>query len=238
MIAPDEQTFAYLQGRRYAPRGEQWARAVASWCSLVTDAAAVFDREITIDVTHMAPMVTWGTNPSHAVPVTEVVPAFEDSGATREAYERALSYMSLQPGVRLADVKIDAAFIGSCTTAGCLTCGEPLGSWRAATWRRRQAVCVPGSSAVKRSAEAEGLDSIFNAAGFEWRHSGCSMCFYAGGESFGYQQRVISSTNRNFESRQGPQTRTHIASPKPLQPARLRAALPTLAHWSTESWKR
>ncbi len=215
LIAPDEQTFAYLQGRRYAPRGEQWARAVASWRSLVTDEAAVFEREITIDVTHMAPMVTWGTNPSQAVPVTEVVPAFEDSGATREAYDRALSYMSLQPGVRLADVKIDAAFIGSCTNS---RLSDLRRAARVLAGRHVapgvKAVCVPGSSAVKRSAEAEGLDSIFNAAGFEWRLSGCSMCFYAGGESFGHQQRVVSSTNRNFENRQGPQTRTHIASPE------------------------
>ena len=215
LIAPDEKTFAYLQGRRYAPRGQEWSRAMGSWGSLITDAGVVFDREITIEVTHMAPMVTWGTNPSHAVPVTEVVPAFENSGATREAYERALSYMALKPGVRLTELKIDAAFIGSCTNS---RLSDLRRAARVLAGRHVApgvtAVCVPGSSAVRRMAEAEGLDRVFGAAGFEWRESGCSMCFHAGGESFGYQHRVVSSTNRNFENRQGPGTRTHIASPE------------------------
>jgi len=215
LIAPDEKTFAYLQGRRYAPRGQEWSRAMGSWGSLITDAGAVFDREITIEVTHMAPMVTWGTNPSHAVPVTEVVPAFENSGATREAYDRALSYMALKSGVRLTELKIDAAFIGSCTNS---RLSDLRRAARVLAGRHVApgvtAVCVPGSSAVRRMAEAEGLDRVFSAAGFEWRESGCSMCFHAGGESFGYQHRVVSSTNRNFENRQGPGTRTHIASPE------------------------
>jgi 3-isopropylmalate/(R)-2-methylmalate dehydratase large subunit len=143
------------------------------------------------------------------------VPQFEHSGTSREAYDRALDYMGVDPATPLAALKIDAAFIGSCTNS---RLSDLRRAARVLQGRRVspgvKAVCVPGSSDVKRRAEAEGLDRIFAAAGFEWRESGCSMCFYAGGESFGYRQRVISSTNRNFESRQGPQTRTHIASPE------------------------
>jgi 3-isopropylmalate/(R)-2-methylmalate dehydratase large subunit len=160
-------------------------------------------------------MVTWGTSPQHAVPIVGRVPGFEDSGTSREAYERALAYMDLRPGVEMQSLAIDAAFIGSCTNSR-------LSDLRraAAVLRGRRvapgvrAICVPGSMSVKRAAEAEGIDRVFREAGFEWRESGCSMCFYAGGESFGPRQRVVSSTNRNFESRQGQETRTHIASPE------------------------
>ncbi|MGH8137115.1 MAG: 3-isopropylmalate dehydratase large subunit [Steroidobacteraceae bacterium] len=215
LVAPDAKTFAYVEGRRYAPTGACWDSAMAHWQTLRTDEAATFDRQIDIDVTGVAPMITWGTNPAHAVAVTDNVPGFEASGTSREAYDRALHYMGLQPGTPLADLKIDAAFIGSCTNSRL----SDLRRAAAVLDGRRvapgvKAICVPGSSAVKRQAETEGLDRIFRAAGFEWRESGCSMCFYAGGESFGLRQRVISSTNRNFESRQGPQTRTHIASPE------------------------
>jgi 3-isopropylmalate/(R)-2-methylmalate dehydratase large subunit len=215
LIAPDEKTFAYLEGRRYAPAGDLWDVALDHWRALQTDGAARFDKQIDIDVSDLAPMVTWGTNPAHAAAVTTAVPEFEDSGATREAYDRALNYMDLQPGTPLYSLQIDAAFIGSCTNSrlsDLRRAAQVLAGRHVAAGVK--AVCVPGSSSVKRQAEAEGLDRIFGAAGFEWRESGCSMCFYAGGESFGYRQRVISSTNRNFESRQGPQTRTHIASPE------------------------
>jgi 3-isopropylmalate/(R)-2-methylmalate dehydratase large subunit len=215
LIAPDEKTLAHLAGRAFAPNAEQWPAAVQDWRALRSDADAAFDRELCVDAAAIAPMVTWGTNPAHAIAVTGRIPSFEQSGTSREAYERALRYMDLQPGVALSSLKIDAAFIGSCTNS------------RLSDLRRAanvlqgrhvapgvKAICVPGSTRVKRLAEQEGLDEIFRQAGFEWREAGCSMCFYAGGESFGYRQRVVSSTNRNFESRQGPETRTHIASPE------------------------
>jgi 3-isopropylmalate/(R)-2-methylmalate dehydratase large subunit len=215
LIAPDEKTFEYLAGRRFAPRGDTWRRAVEHWRSLVSDPGAEFDSEIEIDVRHLEPMITWGTSPQHAVGISARVPELADSGTSREAYERALAYMDLRPGVELQSLAIGAAFIGSCTNSrisDLRRAAAVLRGRRVAPGVR--AICVPGSTSVKRQAESEGLDRVFVAAGFEWRESGCSMCFYAGGESFGPRQRVISSTNRNFESRQGPETRTHIASPE------------------------
>jgi 3-isopropylmalate/(R)-2-methylmalate dehydratase large subunit len=215
MIAPDEKIFEYLAGRAFAPRGDVWVRAIDYWRTLHSDAGAIFDREITLRKDRFAPMITWGTSPQHAVPVTGHVPRREDSGATPEAYERALEYMGIEPGTPMSGMKIDAAFIGSCTNsritdlrrAAAILSGRRIA-------KGVKAICVPGSTAVKRQAEAEGLDRVFRDSGFEWRESGCSMCFFAGGESFGEGQRVVSSTNRNFESRQGPNTRTHIASPE------------------------
>lgn len=215
LIAPDEKTFDFLAGRRYAPKGALWERAVSSWRALATDEDARFDREVQVDVGDLAPMVTWGTSPQHAVPVDATVPRLEDSGTSREAHDRALAYMGLVPGTRLDSLPIDAAFIGSCTNSrisDLRRAAAILRGRRVAPGVR--AICVPGSMGVRRQAETEGLDQVFRAAGFEWRESGCSMCFYAGGESFGPRERVISSTNRNFESRQGPGTRTHIASPE------------------------
>ncbi|OYU15099.1 MAG: 3-isopropylmalate dehydratase [Alphaproteobacteria bacterium PA4] len=213
-IAPDAVTFDWLQGRRYAPQGALWDRALADWQDLRSDADAVFDREISLDVSTLAPMVSWGTSPAQSLPLGQPVPAFSGSGS-RAAHDKALAYMGLAEGQSLAGLPIDAAFIGSCTNsrlsdlerAAAVVAGRQVAPGV-------RAIIVPGSSAVKRAAEAKGLDAIFRAAGFEWRESGCSMCFFAGGESFGPQQRVISSTNRNFESRQGPGTRTHIASPE------------------------
>ena len=215
MIAPDDRTFEYLHGRRFAPAGAAWEDAVAGWRRLASDDDARFDREISIPAGDLAPMVTWGTSPQHAVAIDGRVPGLEDSGTSREAYERALAYMDLRPGVELQSLAIDAAFIGSCTNSrlsDLRRAGAVLRGRRVAPGVR--AICVPGSMSVKRAAEAEGLDQVFREAGFEWRESGCSMCFFAGGESFGPRQRVVSSTNRNFESRQGPETRTHLASPE------------------------
>ncbi|NLG77742.1 MAG: 3-isopropylmalate dehydratase large subunit [Xanthomonadaceae bacterium] len=215
LIAPDEKIFEYLRGRTFAPRDELWDRALGHWRTLHSDDGVQFDREIAVRTDRFAPMITWGTSPQHAVPVTGRVPRQEDSGATREAYERAIEYMGIEPGAPMSSMMIDGAFIGSCTNSRITDLRRA-----AAILRGRRiaegvkAICVPGSSAVKRQAEAEGLDRIFRDAGFEWRESGCSMCFFAGGESFGERQRVVSSTNRNFESRQGPNTRTHIASPE------------------------
>jgi 3-isopropylmalate/(R)-2-methylmalate dehydratase large subunit len=214
-VAPDEQTFEYLKGRPYAPRGALWSQAVTSWRNLRSDPEAVFDREIVIEISALAPMVTWGTSPQHAIPVTGTVPSQPDSGAAPEAYQRALAYMGLSSGIPLRELEIGAAFIGSCTNSRLSDLRRAAEILRGRSVAKGvRAICVPGSMSVKRAAEAEGLDQIFRDAGFEWRESGCSMCFFAGGESFGVRQRVISSTNRNFESRQGPETRTHIASPE------------------------
>jgi 3-isopropylmalate/(R)-2-methylmalate dehydratase large subunit len=215
LIAPDEATFAYLEGRRFAPRGAIWHQALAHWRTLRSDDGACFDREIVIDAGELSPMITWGTSPQHAVAVTGRIPRLTESGTTPEAYERAIAYMGVEPGAPLAQLRIDAAFIGSCTNSrlsDLRRAAAVLRGRRVATGVR--ALCVPGSTATRLRAEAEGLDQVFEAAGFEWRESGCSLCFYAGGESFGSGERVVSSTNRNFESRQGPRTRTHIASPE------------------------
>ncbi len=216
LIAVDEKTIDYLKGRPYAPSGANWDKAVAYWRTLHSDPGAVFDKEITVNCADIAPTVTWGTSPQHACAVTANVPepeAMSDSNGV-EAAQRALNYMDVTPGQALAGMAIDGAFIGSCTNGR-------LSDLRAAANVLRgrkvakgvRAICVPGSTRVKKAAEAEGLDKVFIEAGFEWRESGCSMCFYAGGESFGYRQRVITSTNRNFESRQGPEVRSHLASP-------------------------
>ena len=217
IIAPDEQVFDYLKGRPFAPVGELWDAAGSHWRTLRSDDGARYDRRITIDAEAVAPMVTWGTSPQQAVPIGARVPTYEEVAGrdSREAYDRALQYMDLASGGPLESLPIDAAFIGSCTNSR-------IGDLRraAALLKGRKvapgvkAICVPGSTAVKSQAEAEGLDRIFTEAGFEWRESGCSMCFFAGGESFGPRERVVSSTNRNFESRQGPETRSHLASPE------------------------
>ena len=217
IIAPDELVFDYLKGRPFAPSGALWDAAVSHWRTLRSDAGAHYDRRIAIDAEAVAPMVTWGTSPQQAAPIGARVPTYEEVAGrdSREAYDRALQYMDLASGGALESLPIDAAFIGSCTNSR-------IGDLRraAALLKGRKvapgvkAICVPGSTAVKGQAEAEGLDRIFTEAGFEWRESGCSMCFFAGGESFGPRERVVSSTNRNFESRQGPETRSHLASPE------------------------
>ena len=218
VIAPDEVTLAWLKGRRFAPQGAMWDRAVAAWAELKSDDDAVFDREIVMDAAAIRPMVSWGTSPMQSVALDGVVPV--------DAPDKPLAYMGLARGQALKGLKVDGAFIGSCTNsrlsdlrrAAAIVKGK-----RVADGVR--AIVVPGSSAVKRAAEAEGLDLVFLEAGFEWRESGCSMCFFAGGESFGAGERVISSTNRNFESRQGKGTRTHIASPEVVAASALAGAI-------------
>lgn len=215
-IAVDESTLEYVKGRPFAPEGNDWHKACPYWRDLVSDEEASFDREIHINSADIAPMVTWGTNPEQAMPISGKIPALAsfEQGSAQDSVKKALDYMDLEPERAIAGLAIDAAFIGSCTNSR-------ISDLRAAAAFLKgkkvadgvKAICVPGSTLVKSAAEAEGLDKIFTDAGFEWRESGCSMCFFAGGESFGYQQRVISTTNRNFESRQGPQTRTHLASP-------------------------
>lgn len=218
IIAPDEKVFEYVKGRPFGPKnGADWNKAIAHWQTLRSDVDAVFDAEIAVDAADVSPMVTWGTNPQQAVPIGERVPRFEALAfkAERSSYDRALAYMDLEPDRPLVGLKIDAAFIGSCTNSrisDLRRAARLLKDRKIASGVK--AICVPGSSAVKRQAEAEGLADIFKSAGFEWRESGCSMCFFAGGERFGFRERVITSTNRNFESRQGPETRSHLASPE------------------------
>jgi len=214
MIAPDETTYAYLEGRPYAPRGEDWDRALAFWRTLPSDAAATFDREVTLDASEVAPTVTWGTSPQDAVPITGRVPdpAAVADEAARRSIERALAYMGLTPGTRLTEVPVDRVFIGSCTNSRI----EDLRAAAAVARGRRALVptmVVPGSGLVKRAAEAEGLDRIFIAAGFEWRDPGCSMCVGMNGETAGEGERCASTSNRNFEGRQGKGARTHLMSP-------------------------
>jgi len=214
MVAPDETTFAYLEGRPLAPRGAMWPRALAFWKTLASDADAVFDRDVTLDAAELAPTVTWGTSPQDALPITARVPEPATVGdpARRASMERALAYMGLTPGAPLEGTAVSRVFIGSCTNSR-------LEDLRAAATvaRGRRAVVpawvVPGSGLVKRAAEAEGLDRIFRAAGFEWREPGCSMCVGMNGDIAGPGERVASTSNRNFEGRQGKGARTHLMSP-------------------------
>jgi 3-isopropylmalate/(R)-2-methylmalate dehydratase large subunit len=223
LIAPDDKTIAYLKGRPFAPAGEDWKQAEAYWRSLRSDDDAAFDREIHIDCADIEPCVTWGTSPEHSVGISGTVPV---PGRDDAALTRAQQYMDVTPGQALQGLPIEAAFIGSCTNAR-------LPDLRVAAQILRgrkvaegvKAICVPGSMQVRAAAEAEGLHEVFLESGFEWRESGCSMCFFAGGEHFGFEERVISTTNRNFESRQGPKTRTHLASPATVAASALRGEI-------------
>jgi 3-isopropylmalate/(R)-2-methylmalate dehydratase large subunit len=216
MIAPDDVTFQYLIGRRFAPRGEIFDRAVKSWRKLATDENATFDREHTVDVGKIAPTITWGTSPQHAIAINANIPdpSRELDPAVRATMSAALEYMGLQPGRPLAGTKVDWVFIGSCTNSRISDLREAA---RLAKNRRVAehvtAWVVPGSLAVKKQAEAEGLDRVFLEAGFQWREPGCSMCVAANGERVPPGSRCVSTTNRNFVGRQGPNARTHLASP-------------------------
>ena len=213
MVAPDAATFDYVRGRPFAPRGVLWDRAVAEWTALPTDAGAVFDREVALAAEDIAPMVTWGTSPQDAAPITGRVPdPSQVESPRRESLGRALAYMGLTAGTPLTEVTVDRVFIGSCTNSR-------LADLRAAAAvaKGRRAVVpawiVPGSGLIRQAAEAEGLDRVFTEAGFEWRESGCSMCVGINGETARAGERVASTSNRNFEGRQGPGARTHLMSP-------------------------
>jgi len=214
LVAPDDTTFEYLAGRPYSPTGRAWDEALERWRSLPSDADAAFDREVAIDVSTLEPMATWGTSPEHGVRVTGAVPdpAVEPDPARRESMERALDYMGLAPGQSIAGLAIDQVFIGSCTNSRI----EDLRA-AAAVVRGRKAVVpalvVPGSGTVKRQAEAEGLDRVFVDAGFDWREAGCSMCIGMNGDLVPAGKRCASTSNRNFEGRQGKGARTHLMSP-------------------------
>jgi len=216
LIAPDETTFDYLKGRPSAPKGAAWEQAVAFWKTLPSDPGAVYDQEITIDASKIAPQVTWGTSPEDVLPITGIVPdpAGVADPAKRAAMERSLEYMDLKPGVKLMELPVQRVFIGSCTNgriedlraAAKIAQGRKVAAGVAA-------MVVPGSGLVKRQAEAEGLDRIFLAAGFEWREPGCSMCLAMNADRLEPGERCASTSNRNFEGRQGRGGRSHLMSP-------------------------
>jgi 3-isopropylmalate/(R)-2-methylmalate dehydratase large subunit len=216
LVAPDDTTFAYLEGRRFAPQGQQWERALDDWRSLLTDEGAAFDKDVWLDGSRLVPHVTWGTNPGQVVPIDGEVPdpeTFADPTA-REAASRALVYMGLKAGTAVRDIPVDTVFIGSCTNSRI----EDLRAAAAVLQGRRvhsgmRALVVPGSGQVKAQAEAEGLDRVFTAAGFEWREPGCSMCLAMNPDKLAPGERAASTSNRNFEGRQGRGGRTHLVSP-------------------------
>jgi 3-isopropylmalate/(R)-2-methylmalate dehydratase large subunit len=214
MVAPDDKTFAYLKGRPFAPQGADWEAALAYWKTLPSDPGARFDAEVTLDAAQLEPMVTWGNSPEDALPVTGRVPDLADAASEvqRAAWRETLEYMGLAPGQRLTDIAVDQVFIGSCTNGRI----EDLRAAAAIARRGRAvvpAMVSPGSTLVKRQAEAEGLDRIFREAGFEWRESGCSMCVGMNGDLVGAGKRCASTSNRNFRGRQGRGSRTHLMSP-------------------------
>ena len=216
MVAPDETTFAYVQGRPHAPKGDAWDRALAWWKSLPSDADAVFDKEVVLDAAEIIPQVTWGTSPEDVLPITGVVPNPADAAdeARRAQLQRMVEYMGLTPGQKLTELKVDVVFIGSCTNSRI----EDIRAAAAIAKGRQvapgvRAMVVPGSGLVKKQAEAEGLDEVLLAAGFEWREAGCSMCLGMNPDKLKPGQRSASTSNRNFEGRQGPGGRTHLCSP-------------------------
>jgi 3-isopropylmalate/(R)-2-methylmalate dehydratase large subunit len=216
LIAPDETTCAYLKGRPRAPQGAAWDAAVAAWRKLPSDEGATYDKDVLLDAAAIAPTVTWGTSPEDVAPITGVVPdpaSAKDDGK-QQAIKRSLDYMGLTSGTKLTDVKIDKAFIGSCTNGRI----EDLRAAAAVAKGRHvashvQAMVVPGSGLVKQQAEKEGLDKIFREAGFEWREPGCSMCLAMNEDRLQPGERCASTSNRNFEGRQGRGGRTHLMSP-------------------------
>ncbi|MBW3581112.1 MAG: 3-isopropylmalate dehydratase large subunit [Actinobacteria bacterium] len=217
MVAPDDTTFAYLEGRPHAPTGPSWEQALDDWRSLVTDEGATFDKEVVLDAAALAPHVSWGTNPGQVVPIDSTVPdpdALLDP-TERDAARRALTYMDLAPGTALRDVPVDTVFVGSCTNSRI----EDLRAAAAVAEGRTvapgvRALVVPGSFRVRAEAEAEGLDGVFTAAGFEWRQPGCSMCLGMNPDILAPGERCASTSNRNFEGRQGKGGRTHLVSPE------------------------
>ncbi|MGN6498292.1 MAG: 3-isopropylmalate dehydratase large subunit [Tsuneonella sp.] len=217
LIAPDDATFAYLEGRPYTPKGEDWDRAVGWWRTLHTDAGAVFDKSVVIDASTIEPSVTWGTSPEDVVPIGAQVPAPESFAdpAKQDAARKSLAYMGLEPGTRMSDVEVQNVFIGSCTNSRIedLRAAAAVLKGRRKAANVRWAIVVPGSGLVKRQAEAEGLDKIFTDAGLEWREPGCSACLAMNPDKVPAGERCASTSNRNFVGRQGPGARTHLVSP-------------------------
>ncbi len=236
MIAPDETTFAYMQGRPHAPKGEDWERALAYWRSLPTDKGASYDRVVEIDASKLVPHVTWGTNPGMVVPVTGRVPSMDEARTEddRKALEQALEYMALAPHTPIQDIAIDRVFIGSCTNARI----EDLRAAASVIAGRKvnpkvNAMVVPGSMQVKAQAEHEGLDRVFKEAGFDWREAGCSMCLGMNPDILQPGERCASTSNRNFEGRQGKGGRTHLVSPQMAAAAAIAGHFVDIRDWKT-----
>jgi 3-isopropylmalate/(R)-2-methylmalate dehydratase large subunit len=240
MIAPDETTFRYLESRRYSPQGEAWQQAVAEWSKLPSDPGAQFDRELVLQAEDLAPFVTWGTSPGMVAPITANVPdpAATADDSDRRAFERALEYMDLKPGVAMEEVPIDRVFIGSCTNSR-------IEDLRAAAkvvdgyhvHSSVSAMVVPGSQQVKAQAEKEGLDVIFRAAGFDWREPGCSMCLGMNPDTLSHGERCASTSNRNFEGRQGRGGRTHLVSPMMAAAAAVEGHFTDVRRWVFKNGK-
>jgi 3-isopropylmalate/(R)-2-methylmalate dehydratase large subunit len=236
MVAVDETTLEYIKGRKFAPKGADWERAAAYWRTLKSDPDAKFDREVTLDAREIRPHVTWGTSPEMVVSVEDRVPdpEKEKDSSRREGMERALEYMGLKPRTPITDIKIDKVFIGSCTNsriedlraAAAVVKGKRIAS------NIRAALVVPGSGLVKQQAEAEGLDRVFRDAGFEWREPGCSMCLGMNPDRLGPGERCASTSNRNFEGRQGPGGRTHLVSPAMAAAAAIAGHFVDIRRWS------
>jgi 3-isopropylmalate dehydratase large subunit len=216
LIAPDAKTFAYVQGKPYAPKGAQWEVALSTWNQLFSDADAQFDKIVEIDASDVEPTVTWGTSPEQALPISAHVPRIADaqSDGQKQAIERALAYMDLKEGMPLTDIRIDKIFIGSCTNGrieDLRAAADVLKGQKIAD--HVQALIVPGSGLVKEQAEQEGLDEVFRQSGCEWREPGCSMCLAMNADRLEPGERCASTSNRNFEGRQGRGGRTHLVSP-------------------------
>ncbi len=235
MVAPDETAFAYLKGRQYAPQGADWDKAVERWKQLPTDPGAEFDKVVEIDAAELVPFVTWGTNPAQVAPVTGGVPRPSDFASSQDqaAVEKALKYMGLQGGERIGDIAVDRVFIGSCTNSRI----EDLRAAAQVVKGKRvaptvNAIVVPGSWRVKQDAEAEGLDRVFLDAGFEWREAGCSMCLAMNPDRLAPGERSASTSNRNFEGRQGPGGRTHLVSPAMAAAAAIAGHFVDIREWN------
>ena len=234
MIAPDEITFAYLKGRRFVPQGADWDKAIAQWRELPSDPGAQYDKVIEIDAAKLSPFVTWGTNPGMVVPVTGQVPTLAEmkTESERTAAERMYEYMGLKPGTKVQDIAVDRVFIGSCTNSRLedLRAAAKVAKGHHVNAKVR-AMVVPGSQALKQIAEREGLDKIFREAGFEWRESGCSMCLGMNPDILQPGERCASTSNRNFEGRQGRGGRTHLVSPEMAAAAAVTGHFTDIRKW-------
>jgi 3-isopropylmalate/(R)-2-methylmalate dehydratase large subunit len=229
LIAPDNITFEYLQGREYAPAGAAWEQAVAEWRNLVSDEGAAWDKEVVIDAATIKPQITWGTNPAQVLGIDDRIPNPDDyaDATARDTVARALTYMGLTAGTPIRDITVDTVFIGSCTNSRIEDLRAAASVFEGRTVTVKRVMVVPGSHQVKKQAEAEGLDKIFIAAGVDWREPGCSMCLAMNPDKLAQNERSASTSNRNFEGRQGRGGRTHLVSPQ------IAAATAVAGHFAT-----
>jgi 3-isopropylmalate/(R)-2-methylmalate dehydratase large subunit len=229
LIAPDEITFEYLKGREYAPAGAAWDQAISEWRTLVSDEGAAWDKEVVIDAATIKPQITWGTNPAQVLGIDDRVPNPDDyaDATARDTVARALTYMGLTAGTPIRDITVDTVFIGSCTNSRIEDLRAAAAVFEGRTVTVKRVMVVPGSHQVKKQAEAEGLDKIFIAAGVDWREPGCSMCLAMNPDKLAQNERSASTSNRNFEGRQGRGGRTHLVSPQ------IAAATAIAGHFAT-----